>query len=363
MSENESRSYSARNAEIAPVNALLPKQDDYSISESECQSSCFSEVKELSEKFISKHLLSDLLADSYFRIGKKDRFLRVRDCGTFLEFSHEVNSDGVISEKGKLYSANFCKDRFCPMCSWRRSYKIFAQVSQIMDLISYGYEFLFLTLTMPSVCSDSLSDGLKRLNFGFKLLSKSKCFKMSVRGYFKALEITRNKDTGLYHPHFHIVLAVPKDYFKKFYIKHSEWLNMWRSAMDDFSITQVDVRKVYAKNLVEGKEYSKALASAVAEVSKYAVKSSDYLFPSDKQLTDKVLQELLSGIKSHSRFCTFGGVFAEVKRQLNLDDVEDGDLVHIEDEKINSALSYFIVRYGWSSGCYKMVSSHFKEPK
>ena len=29
---------------------------------------------------------------------------------------------------------------------------------------------------------------------------------------------------------------------------------------------------------------------------------------------------------------TFGGVFADIKKQLKLDDVETGDLIHLEDD-------------------------------
>lgn len=50
------------------------------------------------------------------------------------------------------------------------------------------------------------------------------------------MEVTRNWDNnsewyGTYHPHFHILLAVPTNYFSKNYIKQSEWTDMWQRAM------------------------------------------------------------------------------------------------------------------------------------
>ena len=41
------------------------------------------------------------------------------------------------------------------------------------------------------------------------------------------------------------------------------------------------------------------------------------------------LQKFLKG----RRLITFGGVFADIKKQLKLNDVETGDLVNIEDEQ------------------------------
>lgn len=62
------------------------------------------------------------LAASYKRIGS-NKYYRVLDCSTFLEWKYYFE----INEK-RLAKANFCKVRLCPMCSWRRSLKIFGQV-------------------------------------------------------------------------------------------------------------------------------------------------------------------------------------------------------------------------------------------
>ena len=40
----------------------------------------------------------------------------------------------IDKDKNKnLDQVNFCKDRLCPMCAWRKSLKIFGQISQITD--------------------------------------------------------------------------------------------------------------------------------------------------------------------------------------------------------------------------------------
>ena len=328
-------------------------------------------VNEIDSKFTPKRKRSILLSESYNRIGYESKASRVASCGTELEFAFEISPDGEVSEKGKLQSANFCKDRLCPMCAWRRSYKIFGQVSRIMQHLGDKYEYLFLTLTVPSVPAESLSETISRLVKAWSNLIRQKPFKTAVRGFFRALEVTRNNDPmsksfKLYHPHFHVVLAVPKSYFNspKYYIDHAQWLDMWRKAYKDDSITQVDIRKAKPKNKAEAQtaeESAFALASAVAEIAKYAVKDKDYIHEKDEALTDEIVQTL-AGALARRRLTAYGGCFDEAYQKLKLDDAEDGDLVHITDETINPALALLIVKYGWTAGVYKMTGSYVKEP-
>lgn len=341
---------------------------DYTTENVECQANVpdrcnldYTEFTEIENKFTSKRQSSELLALSYERIGFQNKSNRVSDCGTFLEFAHEISSDGIISEKGKLHNANFCKDRLCPLCSWRRSYKIFAQVSQIMELIGSDYKFLFLTLTVPNCSPESLSETISRLMLSWNRLIDYKRFKKAIKGFFRALEVTRNFSNGSYHPHFHCVLAVSKSYGKhNDYINHYEWLEMWRKAYQDSSITQVDIRVAKGKNK-ESENAVQELSSAVAEIAKYAVKSSDYIFADDKVLTDEIVRTLAEALRGR-RLTAYGGCFKEAYEQLKLDDAEDGDLVHIND-KLNPTLAWLIVRYGWSAGAYKMTDSFIRNPE
>lgn len=341
---------------------------DYITNQAECQQivpdRCnldYTECTEIEKKFTPKRQCSELLASSYERIGFQNKSNRVSDCGTFLEFAHEISADGIISEKGKLHNANFCKDRLCPLCSWRRSYKIFAQASQIMELIGSEYKFLFLTLTVPNCYPESLSKTISRLMLSWNRLIDYKLFKKSIKGFFRALEVTRNFSNGSYHPHFHCVLAVPKSYANsRDYITHDEWLEMWRKAYKDNSITQVDIRFAKGKNK-ESDNAVQELSSAVAEIAKYAVKSSDYIFSDDEALTDDIVRTLAEALKGR-RLTAYGGCFKEAFKKLKLDDAEEGDLVHIND-KLNPSIAWLIVRYGWSAGAYKMTDSFIRNPE
>lgn len=309
-----------------------------------------------------------LLSDSYERLHWRRKAERVADCGSWLEFVErsEKGQGGAVpgnpcgvpdgtptcTTAYKLYHANFCRDRLCPMCSWRRSYKIFGQVSQIMNLLGNIYRYIFLTLTVPNCASEELNKLIDDMVKGWHRFVNRKAFKTAVKGFFRALEVTRNKKNGTYHPHFHVVLAVNPSYFdSRDYIRRDEWLNMWCQSMKNDSITQVDVRVM--RNKKTGETSGQALTSAVAEAAKYAVKSADYVFKGNDKLMDSIVLTLSSAL-SHRRLTALGGVFKEACEQLGLDDPEDGDLIHL-DNSVRDDLATMIIRYEWSAGAYKLV--------
>ncbi len=407
-------------------------QEDYNINNDVCQEE--TPEKEVKEKFEPKKTLSQLLYKSYKRLGEKSKADNVKRCGSFLEFAKTFGDDsegvparvpvGVSPDAGtskifKLYDANFCRDRLCPMCSWRRSLKIFNQVSQIMNVIEGKYRFIFLTLTVRNCSGSDLPKVISRMQESWRLgLRRDKRFKKAVKGYFKALEVTHNLQKYLckyikdekgnkkkitlvdenghlipnssydtYHPHFHCILAVDESYFNKRcpdYIKQSEWLEMWRNAYGDQTITQVDVRTCKPKNSkdIADSEHAieilnsvaesyktKSISSAVAEVAKYTVKSSSYLgwFDSDNNLhtyPNSIVDSsvsVLSGSLARRRLCDFGGVFKTAREQLQLDDCENGDLIHLSGE-LRSDVALMIYRYQWSAGAYKLIKVEERVP-
>lgn len=292
---------------------------------------------EVSTKFQPKKEMSLLLADVYHELDMMNRAFRVAGCGTFLEYH-------VTEQEKKLHTANFCKDRLCPMCNWRRSLKIFGQVSRVMnELEKQDYQFLFLTLTVKNCSAVDLSDTVQVLFDGWrKLYHKNGIFKRSIAGTFRSLEVTRNSKTGFFHPHLHVILAVRPSYFHKGYISQAEWSSLWRSCCNLDYTPVIDVRKI--------KPGSNGLTGAVAEVSKYAVKATDFLKGSMDDMADYV-SAFLSALTGR-RLCSFTGCFDKVRKQLALDDVESGDLVHVEADELRADLAYMVVRYCWRSGMY-----------
>ena len=103
---------------------------------------------EIDERFTPKKERSQYLAQVYDLLQLNNKADLVRGCGTFLEWH-------ISDVRSKLVHANFCKDRLCPSCTWRRSLKAFHHVSRCLDYMeSEHYQYLFLTLTLKN-CSDS----------------------------------------------------------------------------------------------------------------------------------------------------------------------------------------------------------------
>lgn len=301
-----------------------------------------------------RHLEKNNLAESYRRIGSK-KYYRVADCSTFLEFRYFFN----VNEK-KLNRANFCKVRLCPMCSWRRSLKIFGQVSKVMDYVeeNYNYRYIFLTLTVENCYGEDLKKTLDHMTESFNRMNQRKIFKQSIKGYFRSLEITYNKECNTYHPHFHLILAVNESYFtdKNYYLSQKKWTNLWKDCLKVDYTPVVDVRRIK-------KDDNNKFGKAVAETAKYTVKSEDFIIRNeDGQINEKLTDEVVKTLDlalHRKRLTSFGFIFKEVHKKLNLDDPEDGRLeeTHNDDEELRDDLFSVILRYQWNFGIknYKLV--------
>ena len=246
------------------------------------------------QKFIKRH------------IGENQMDL-VQDCNTFLSFV----ADKTL-EKQKLYKANSCKNRFCPVCAWRKARKDALGLSLMMQYIKQQEkkEFIFLTLTTPNVMSDELENEIKRYNNSFRKLIKRKKVGSVIKGYVRKLEITYNKKRDDYNPHFHVLIAVNKSYFKdtKSYISQKEWLNLWRDVTGMPEITQVQVQKIRQNNNKE-----------LYEMAKYSGKDSDYL------INQKVFDAYYRSLKG-KQVLVYSGLFKEARKLL-----KNGDLDYLKE--------------------------------
>lgn len=279
-----------------------------------------------------KKLKNLSVSESFYRLNEKWKARALEGCGEVLQFVK------LEDRSLKLQKANFCKNRLCPMCAWRRSLKIFGQVSKIMDYLGDQYHYLFLTLTIKNVYFEDLNRTIDEMMRGFKLLMQSKRIKKSVLGAFRGLEVTFNHDDGSFHPHFHIILAVNKSYFhSREYIQKDEFIALWKRSMKLDYDPIIDIRKIHNK-----------VSKAVAEVAKYTVKDKDYVLE-DKDLQDKLVQAF-STVLHRRRLISYTGIFREIHKFLNLDDAVDGDLINTNNEEIREDLKQALIVYRWNFG-------------
>ena len=336
-------------------------ESDYNIKLDERQELNKSEIdKEVSVRFTPKRVMVLALADSYAELAKDyygyglpasiiGRANRVRSCGDFLEFL-------VSADSHYLHRANFCADKLCPMCNWRRSLKMFSQMSRVMDwLEGRGYQFLFLTLTVRNCNGAAFKDTVSEILSGWKRMSNRAPFRAFrgkspvVLGSARFLETTvhYSKTGGSYHPHLHAVLAVKPDYFKNHYIGQASWVQYWRKAMGlDYDPI------VHIEKIQPGKDGS--YGKAVAEVSKYPYKASDW-YRLEGAARLEVVRRLYQGV-SGRRFTGFTGCFRDAQQALRLADAEDGDLVHTDVDQLRPDVAYLLVRARWQAGAYLVQS-------
>jgi plasmid rolling circle replication initiator protein Rep len=247
------------------------------------------------------------------KIGKYNNSEAMAQCGHYLQFQKEQNIK-TLKNRHALKGAYFCKHRFCPICSWRKSTfkvgkQLFESALYIQETDPQKYAFVFLTLTVPNPKVEDLGQTIKHINQSFQRLSQTKSYKNAVSGHFKALEILgSNTPDGQAHPHLHVLLMVKKSYFKsRNYISQQAWLTMWQKATRDISITQVDIRRIKPKG------ENTALTSAIYEVAKYSVKHTDLL-----KLNENDFSHIIN--QTHKiRFHSFGGILKQANSAIKKD--------------------------------------------
>ena len=273
------------------------------------------------------------------------RYRTLLECGDRLIF-------GEAGGNKKLVRANFCRMRLCPICNWRKSLKMFAQVSRISEELlkeKSTTRFLFLTLTVRNCKGDELSQTIDVMNKAFKFLftegqtfAASSEIKKNLLGYLRAMEVTYNSKRNDYHPHLHILLAVKPAYFSRGYISQASWRNIWARAMKLDYEPQVNIKAV--KNVSP---------NVIAEVAKYPTKIAEIAQIKDEEQAVEAIEVLHRSLKSR-RLVTFGGCFREIAKKLKLDDVENGDLVHIETDLVKTLnfVGYTLYQYKAEIGAY-----------
>jgi len=285
------------------------------------------------------------LAKAFRAIGEHEykRANRIWWCGAELGFADNSVTGGMT-----LKEAHFCRERLCVMCNWRKSIKTFYQVSRVYDVAQEenpNVQSIFLTLTVRNCVGSELKGTIDKMFAAWhKLFQHSRIKKAGYSGWFRALEVTYNKKTDTYHPHFHAIILVDKQYFfePKRYLHTEEISKLWGTSLGTDYNPTCDVRAVRGGG---EKKYK-----AVAEVAKYTTKDSEYIFDNEEKTVEVVgvLQEALY----RRRLYAFGGVMKIIAKRLGAENPEDGDLVNIDEEKavMREEIAEALTVYEWDFG-------------
>lgn len=269
--------------------------------------------------------VAELLGEDYtFRnYGADDlkRYVSLVECGTFLQFGKDMQ--GVYH----LTGANFCRQRVCPMCQFRKAERTFAETLQVVKTLeSEGFRFLHLVLTVPNPTYEyELQTAVKILYRGFNRFLKYKQVERAFKGALRCLEVSYNYNELSFHPHLHCLIVVRKSYFNdcKVYLPYDLLRELWTKAVRaelkkwgseaDFARTkhllQISVRACKAGDYV-----------GVAEVCKYCVKPLEFNNGSEEQ-QKRLLLSLISTLKG-TRFLQKYGIIKDKFRDFYREDNE-----------------------------------------
>lgn len=242
-------------------------------------------------------------------IGEHEKAQKIQECGTFLRIFTPFEG-----EKELIQTANFCRQRMCMVCAWRRSKRFIATTAPVLDFIHREMKgadhYVFLTLTIRNVHSDALKDAIDGLLKGWSTLTRQKSYKDAVFGAIRSLEITYNAEENTYHPHIHALLLMRPEYYNSVYYKQEQWCNMWQRAARTPYEPSISVKAV--KDITKDVH----VRGAVIETFKYSMKLKDIAINPDVTAT---LMYNLAG----RRLISFTGYIATARKLLRIGDYED----------------------------------------
>lgn len=275
----------------------------------------------------NEHIIDNLLC-----LGEVEKAQKIRECGTFLRIFQPFEGG-----KSLIQTANFCRQRMCVVCAWRRSKRFIATTAPVLEYIhreQNGTEnYIFLTLTLQNVAQNGLKKAIDDILSGWRNLTRQKAYKTAVWGACRSLEITYNASENTYHPHIHALLLMNSEYFDNVYYTQKQWCDMWKKAADVPYKPILDVRAI--------KDITKDIHAkgAVIETFKYSMKPNDLSFSPEVTGT---LMHTLAG----RRLISFTGHIAEIRKKLRIEDFENTLCDTIGEQKGYSILYHFTPS-GW----------------
>lgn len=198
------------------------------------------DIIETESKFINNllHQITDKVIEHEYKFlplqykclksrGQLQKYVRDYSCSINWKIETYIVNN---KHKYRTIFRNACNDNLCNICNWQKAKKNKVLIANtIMDAVyRHKYKIIFLRLSNTAIDCHGLNNSLKGLQKACNTLLNNRLVKKNIKGYIKKLEITYNKDTNKYNPHYHIILIVNKDYFKNNFINHIIWLNLWR---------------------------------------------------------------------------------------------------------------------------------------
>ena len=222
-----------------------------------------------------KREIADLVSRSFLESAdtrQVKRGERCSRCALWIIYDILRNpADSVLVHK--LRYAEFCHCRLCPLCLWRKSLAWRSRFFQAWPLIEASFpneRYFHLVLTYPNCEVEKLRETLAVMNAAWNRMVSRRDW--PAIGFFRSVEVTRNKTDGTSHPHFYVLMMVGSDYFSgRTYMNVDDWKAYWASAIE-WEGDYERLRHPYLRAVKGIKSEGVSLSQAVVEVAKYSVK-------------------------------------------------------------------------------------------
>ena len=241
----------------------------------------------------------------------------ILNCGTSLEFQHFFDEKDTRT----LHTANFCKNKLCPMCAWRYHLKNGMVLLKTFDILGQQ-DYYHLVLTIPNIkfiTKEFLINLRKKASIFMKKIAKS-------IDYLISFEITIDKDNK-FHPHYHII------YINKL----------------DKPLTRKTIQTEWAKIANTGTNYAiakqkKCINNKIAlELTKYILKFEDV------EPNQDILKIIDMATKGTKKICARGAILEaklQAEKEIDKEKFEIMQNLKIYDSEIEW--------YKWYNGTYKL---------
>jgi len=158
----------------------------------------------LREIYAIKKEENEAMAARLERMGLIKRSERLQKCSDIVIMNTCSQCD--IRYIGR---ASCCRDRFCPICAWRRGLSLGSEIHKTMsdNLKISGQKMprvMFVTLTLENVSSNELKETIIKMMDAWSKLTRRVVWE-NVSGYVRALDVSIGKGETL-HPHFHVLI-------------------------------------------------------------------------------------------------------------------------------------------------------------
>lgn len=274
----------------------------------------------------------------------KMRADRMAECSSRIIYNYCV-------ECGSMHIArtNLCRDRLCPVCSWRLALQRSGEMMSALSHIAADGRKLsaaMITLTIKNVSAEGLSEAISAILAAWSRLRKRNAWTKWVDGYARSIEITKGKRG--YHPHMHIFIIWREGYQKN--ISQRELCDLWRAALRADYTPICDIRSAYDSGSAAdpyADEWNRVMSAAI-EATKYALSGKVTHGISDPN----ELAALALAVRGR-RLLAYGGIIADARAALNFsDDDTAADVGEMTIECPKCGGTMVGLAYEWSAGGY-----------